>query len=63
MALVTAGRKTEKIMIIVSKEWLQRVDDFRFKNRLNSRSEAIRRLVDKGLEDLVANEGAGEAED
>jgi metal-responsive CopG/Arc/MetJ family transcriptional regulator len=28
---------------------LERIDDFRFDNRINSRSEAIRRLINEAL--------------
>lgn len=28
---------------------LKRIDDFRFDNRINSRSEAIRKLIESGL--------------
>lgn len=28
---------------------LNRIDDFRFENRINSKSEAIRRLLDEAL--------------
>lgn len=42
---------TEKPIInfVVDDELLKRIDDFRFANRINSRSEAIRRLIDEGL--------------
>ena len=38
-----------KIIFIADDELLERLDDFRFENRINSRSEAIRRLIDEGL--------------
>ncbi|HRR42861.1 MAG TPA: hypothetical protein P5244_16635 [Syntrophales bacterium] len=28
---------------------MTRIDDYRFENRINSRSEAIRRLIEEGL--------------
>lgn len=42
---------TEKPIInfVVDDELLKRIDDFRFENRINSRSEAIRRLIEEGL--------------
>ena len=42
---------TEKPIInfVADDELLQRIDDFRFENRVNSRSEAIRCLIEKGL--------------
>jgi len=33
----------------VDKELMKRLDDFRFDNRINTRSEAIRRLLDEAL--------------
>ena len=38
-----------KILLIVDDELLNRIDDFRFDNRINTRSEAIRRLIDEAL--------------
>jgi metal-responsive CopG/Arc/MetJ family transcriptional regulator len=38
-----------KILITFDDDLLTRIDDFRFGNRINSRSEAIRRLIDEGL--------------
>lgn len=42
---------TEKPIInfVVDDELLKRIDDFRFGNRINTRSEAIRRLIEVGL--------------
>jgi len=39
----------KKILFSATKELLERVDDFRFANRINSRSEAMRRLLDEAL--------------
>ncbi|RJP75000.1 MAG: ribbon-helix-helix protein, CopG family [Desulfobacteraceae bacterium] len=33
----------------VDNELMKRLDDFRFENRINTRSEAIRRLLDEAL--------------
>jgi metal-responsive CopG/Arc/MetJ family transcriptional regulator len=41
--------KKPKLLLIVDDELLERIDDFRFYNRINSRSEAIRRLLNKAL--------------
>jgi metal-responsive CopG/Arc/MetJ family transcriptional regulator len=41
--------KKPKVLITFDKQLLNRVDDFRFENRINTRSEAIRRLIDEGL--------------
>jgi metal-responsive CopG/Arc/MetJ family transcriptional regulator len=38
-----------KILITLDNDLLNRIDDFRFGNRINSRSEAIRFLIEKGL--------------
>ena len=44
---------TEKpiLTFAADKELLERINDFRFENRIESKSEAIRMLVEKGLED------------
>jgi len=38
-----------KILITFDDNLLKRIDDYRFENRINSRSEAIRRLIEIGL--------------
>lgn len=38
-----------KILITLKADLLTRIDDYRFGNRLDSRSEAIRRLIEEGL--------------
>jgi len=38
-----------KILITFDDDLLKRIDDYRFENRINSRSEAIRRLIEEGL--------------
>ncbi len=38
-----------KIIFVADQKLLERLDDFRFENRINSRSEAIRRLINEGL--------------
>ena len=42
--------KKPKLLFVIPQELLDRVDDFRFDNRINSRSEAVRRLIESGLE-------------
>ncbi len=42
-----------KILITFDDDLLTRIDDFRFGNRINSRSEAIRRLIEEGLKASV----------
>jgi len=39
-----------KIIFVAEEDLLKRLDDFRFENRINSRSEAIRRLLEEGLQ-------------
>ena len=41
--------KKPKILLIVDEVLLKRIDDFRFENRINTRSEAIRRLIKESL--------------
>ena len=38
-----------RIIITVKKELLDRIDDFRYKNRIPTRSEAVRNLLEKAL--------------
>jgi metal-responsive CopG/Arc/MetJ family transcriptional regulator len=38
-----------KIIFVADNVLLERLDDFRFDNRINTRSEAIRRLLDEAL--------------
>ncbi len=44
---------TEKpiLTFAVDEKLLERISDFRFENRIETRSEAIRLLIEKGLED------------
>jgi len=43
--------KKPVLTFAVDDELLERIKDFRFENRLDTKSEAIRILVEKGLED------------
>lgn len=38
-----------QILLTIDEKLLTRIDDFRFENRINSRSEAIRRLISEAL--------------
>ena len=38
-----------KIIFVADDNLLERLDDFRFDNRINTRSEAIRRLLNEAL--------------
>ena len=40
---------TERIIIPVSPRMVQEIDDYRFSNRIGSKSEAVRRLIEAGL--------------
>ena len=41
--------KKPKVLLIVDEDLLRRIDDFRFGNRINTRSEAIRHLIKDSL--------------
>jgi len=44
------NKKTEnKILLSVPNSLLKEIEDYQFKNRIKSRSEAIRQLIKKGL--------------
>jgi len=38
-----------KIIFVADNELIERLDDFRFDNRINTRSEAIRQLLNEAL--------------
>lgn len=38
-----------KMLFVLEQELIDRIDDYRFDNRINSRAEAIRRLIEAGL--------------
>ena len=38
-----------KVIFVADKDLLKRLDDFRFENRINTRSEAIRKLLEEAL--------------
>ncbi len=41
--------KKPRIILMIEEDLLELIDDFRFENRINSRSEAIRRLLLEAL--------------
>ena len=41
--------KNPKVLITLTNELIERVDDYRYDNRVPSRSEAIRRLLEEAL--------------
>jgi len=45
----SGGKRTEKIQIMLNDEEIKAIDDWRFENRLPSRSAAIRELLSRGL--------------
>jgi metal-responsive CopG/Arc/MetJ family transcriptional regulator len=47
--------KTGRLQVVVEPSVLQRIDDYRFSNRIGSRSEAVRLLM---LQSLTHNEKA-----
>jgi metal-responsive CopG/Arc/MetJ family transcriptional regulator len=42
--------KNPVITMVFTKELLERVEDFRYQNRIPTRTEAIRRLLEKALD-------------
>lgn len=44
-----AGKRTEKLQIMLSDAEIEAIDDWRFKHRLPSRAAAIRELISRGL--------------
>lgn len=38
-----------QILLTLDADLLKRINDFRFSNRINSRSEAVRLLIEEGL--------------
>lgn len=41
--------ETVKVLINLTRDLVERIEEFRWANRIASRSEAIRRLVERGL--------------
>jgi Ribbon-helix-helix protein, copG family len=41
---------SNRVVVLLSDEMLKALDEWRWKNRISSRGEAIRQLVEKGLE-------------
>lgn len=41
--------KTEKFQMAVSADWIEKVDNWRYANRIANRATAIRELVDRAL--------------
>lgn len=62
---------SERIITPMPKSLVERIDDYRFQERIPSRAEAIRRLVEKGLPQMIivrvifadSHLGSGHAQD
>jgi metal-responsive CopG/Arc/MetJ family transcriptional regulator len=39
-----------KLLLVVDEDLINRIDDFRYENRIPSRAEAIRQLIELGLQ-------------
>lgn len=51
--------KSERVQLLMAPSELKAIDDWSFENRIRSRGEAIRRLIEYGLEaKKVQSEGA-----
>lgn len=50
-----------RVPLIADPEWVEKIDNWGFANRIRSRAEAIRRLACIGLEAEGANTKQGEA--
>jgi metal-responsive CopG/Arc/MetJ family transcriptional regulator len=48
-ATATPPAEPKNVFVNLGLDLLQRVDDYRFKNRVPSRNEAIRQLLEAGL--------------
>jgi hypothetical protein len=46
-----------KILFVADDELLRRIDDFRFGNRISTRAEAIRMLLDRALKQFEGKDG------
>ena len=52
--------KEIRVQLMIDEELLKKVEDFRYSNRIPSKSEAIRMLIEKGLESLKASQDTKE---
>jgi len=49
--------ETQRVPLVAPRSWIRRVDEWRrTQNKIPSRSEAIRQLVDAGLEGVIEEE-------
>lgn len=42
--------KKPKVLLILDEDLLERIEDYRYENRIPARNEAIRRLIEASLE-------------
>jgi metal-responsive CopG/Arc/MetJ family transcriptional regulator len=42
--------KKPKFMFVMDQDFIDRIDDYRYKNKIHSRAEAIRRLIEEALQ-------------
>jgi metal-responsive CopG/Arc/MetJ family transcriptional regulator len=47
---IVSPELSNRIVILLSDEMLKRLDEWRWENRISSRGEAVRQLVELGLE-------------
>jgi metal-responsive CopG/Arc/MetJ family transcriptional regulator len=45
--------KKPQILLTLPEELFKKIEDYRFDNRIGSRSEAVRQLIEKGLKDKI----------
>ena len=50
MYIHTMATEKPRVLLTLDDDLLERIDDFRYNGRIPSRSEAVRRLIVKGLE-------------
>lgn len=58
---MSALRKSERINVMMGPDEIEALDDWRFANRVNGRSEAIRRLLKIGMAVKSAKVSANES--
>ncbi len=42
--------KNKQVLITIPNELFEKIEDYKFENRVPNRSEAIRQLIERGLE-------------
>lgn len=41
--------KNTQVLLTISKELMEKIEDYQFENRIKNRSEALRLIIEKGL--------------